>query len=147
MRTSTMLKVPAGLIAAVLAVASLAPVAQAQNSSVADKMNVPFAFEAAGRHFAPGVYTISLYSEQTMMIRGNSNAGIAIIQLANDGHPATRGKAVFTRYGNKYFLSGVWFAENNGHLLCNPSKAERQLQVLPAQPPTAVELALLQTGL
>ena len=59
MRSSMMLKVPAGLIAAVLAVASSAPAAQAQDVGFAAKMNVPFAFQtASGQHFAPGVYTI-----------------------------------------------------------------------------------------
>ena len=54
MRTSTMLKVPAGLIAAVLAVASLAPVAQAQDAGFAAKMKVPFAFQTpTGQHFGP----------------------------------------------------------------------------------------------
>jgi hypothetical protein len=99
MRTLTMSKVPAGLIAAVLAVASLAPAAQAQDqdSGFTAKMNVPFAFEAGlGQHFAPGIYTIRMNGEQTMLIRGMGTSGLALTQLASDGLPATKGKAVFT---------------------------------------------------
>jgi hypothetical protein len=143
-----MLKVPAGLIAAVLAVASLASAAQAQDQDpgFAAKINIPFAFETSmGQHFAPGVYTISMNGEQTMLIRG-ATSGLMITQLANDGLPAVKGKAVFTHYGDKYFLRAVWVAGNNSHLFCGRSKAEHQLQVAAAKTPTAVELALLQTG-
>jgi hypothetical protein len=85
MRTSTMLKVPAGLIAAVLTVASLAPVAQAQNSGFAARVNVPFAFQtSSGQNFAPGVYTIRMNGEHTMVIRGTKTSGMAMTQLAGN---------------------------------------------------------------
>jgi hypothetical protein len=108
MHTSTMLKVLAGFLAAVLAVASLAPVAQAQGSGFAAEMKVPFAFEtASGQRFEPGVYTIRIAGQQTLLIRGKATVGLAMTQLANDGLPATQGKAVFTHYGNQYFLHAV----------------------------------------
>ncbi len=148
MRTLTMLKVPAGLIAAVLAVASLAPAAQAQDLApgFAAKINVPFTFETAlGQHFAPGIYTISMNGENTMLIRGAKTSGLVLTQLADDSLPATKGKAVFTHYGDKYFLRSVSVAGNND-LFCGRSKAERQLEVGAAKTQTTVELALLQTG-
>ena len=108
MRSSMILKVPAGLIAAVLAVASAAPAAQAQGSGFAAKMNVPFAFQtASGQHFAPGVYTIRMNDELSVLIRSNTSSGLVLTQLANDGLPATQGKAVFTHYGDQYFLRTV----------------------------------------
>src|SRR5580704_17044280 len=104
MRTSMMWKVPAGLIATVFAVASLAPVAQAQNSGFAARMKVPFAFQtSSGQNFAPGVYTIRMNGEHTMVIRGAKTSGVAMTQMANDGLPATKGKAVFTHYGDRYY--------------------------------------------
>ncbi len=147
MRTSTMLKVPAGLIAAVLAVASLAPVAQAQSSEFAAEMKVPFAFEtASGQRFEPGVYTIRIAGQQTLLIRGKATVGLAMTQLVNDGLPATQGKAVFTHYGNQYFLHTVSLAGNATHLLCKTSKAERQSQIAAGKTSTAVEVALLREG-
>ncbi len=149
MRTLTMLKVPAGFVAAVLAVASLAPAAQAQgrDPGFAAKMNVPFAFQTAtGQHFNPGIYTIRMNGPQTLLIRGTAGAGLVMTQMAGDGLPAANGKAVFTHYGDKYFLRAVWVAGNNRHLLCATSKAEHQLQVAAAKTPAAVELALLKTG-
>jgi len=145
MRTLT--KVSARLITAVLAVASLAPVAQAQNQTFIAKMNVPFAFEAAsGQHFHPGVYTICINGTQTVLIRGAADSGLAMIQQANEGLTVSQGKAVFTHYGDKYYLHSVSVAGNSTRLLFGRSKAERQLQVAPGILPTAVELALLQTG-
>jgi len=147
MRNPMMLKVPAGLIAAVLAVASLAPAAQAQDAGFVAKMNVPFAFQtASGQHFAPGVYTIRMNGQQSMLIRGNTAAGLVLTQLANDGLPATQGKAVFTHYGNRYFLRAVWVAGDASHLLCKQSKAERESQMVASQASPAVEVALLQAG-
>jgi hypothetical protein len=147
MITVTMLKVPTGLIAAVLAVASLVPVAKAQDLApgFAAKINVPFGFETAtGQNFAPGIYTISMNGEKTIQIRGAKTSGVVLIHLADDSLRATRGNAVFTHYGDKYFLRAVWVSGNNG-LFCGRSKAERELQLSAAKTPPAV-LALLQTG-
>jgi hypothetical protein len=147
MRTSTMLKVPAGLIAAVLTVASLAPVAQAQNSGFAARMKVPFAFQtSSGQTFAHGVYTIRMNGEHTMVIRGTTTSGVAMTQMANDGLPVTKGKAVFTHYGDRYFLRAVWVAGDASHLLCSSSKAERQSQIAAVKTSSPVQVALLQEG-
>lgn len=147
MRTSTMLKVPAGVIAAILTVASLAPVAQAQNSGFAARMNVPFAFQtSSGQNFAPGVYTIRMNGEHTMVIRGTRTSGVAMTQLANDALPAAKGKAVFAHYGDRYYLRAVWVAGDSSHLLCGSSKAERQSQIATVKTSSPVEVALLQEG-
>jgi hypothetical protein len=146
MRTSTILQVPAALIAAVLAAASLAPVAQAQDPEFAAKMNVPFAFHTAtGQTFAPGVYTIRM-NGQVMLIRGKETSGVAITQLADDGLPATQGKAVFTHYGDQYFLHTVSVTGKSSHLLFRTSKAERQSQIAANKPEGTVEVGLLREG-
>jgi hypothetical protein len=145
MRTLT--KVSARLIATVLAAASWAPVALAQSPSFAAKMNVPFAFETAtGQHFGPGVYTIRMEGEHSIIIRGDKTSGLVLTQLADDGLPAQQGKAVFTHYGDKYFLRTVSVAGNASHLICARSKAERQSQIAAGKSATEVELALLGAG-
>jgi hypothetical protein len=147
MRSSMMLKVQAGLIAAVLAAASSAPAAQAQTPGFAAKMTVPFAFQtASGQHYAPGVYTISMNGPQSMLIRGKTTSGLALTQLANDEQPTTQGKAVFTHYGDQYFLRTVWVAGNTSHLICDRSKAERESQIAAGKVSTTVEVALLKAG-
>ena len=147
MRSSMMLKVPAGLIAGVLAVASSAPAAQAQNPGFAAKMNVPFAFQtASGQHFAPGVYTISMNGPQSMVIRNNTTSGLVLAQLANDQQPPAQGKAVFSHYGDQYYLRTVSVAGNSSHLICGKSKAERESQVAAGKTSTTVEVAVLKAG-
>jgi hypothetical protein len=147
MRNSMMLKVPAGLIAAVLAVASSTTAAKAQDAGFAAKMTVPFAFQiASGQHFAPGIYTIRMNGEQSMLIRSNTASGLAMTQLANDGQPATQGKAVFTHYGDRYFLRSVSVPGNSSHLICERSKAERQSQVASNHLSAPVEVATLKAG-
>ena len=144
MRSSMILKVPARLIAAVLAVASLAPVAQAQVSEFAAKMNVPFAFQtASGQHFDPGVYTISI-DGRFMLIRGRGISGLVMTQLADDGQPATRGTAAFTYYAGQYYLHAIWVAGQSSHLICNTLKAERRSRIAAGKTSTTVEVALLR---
>jgi hypothetical protein len=107
----------------------------------------PFAFQtSSGQNFAPGVYTIRMNGEHTMVIRGTKTSGMAMTQLANDSLPATKGKAVFTHYGDRYFLRAVWVAGQGSHLLCSSSKAERQSQIAAVKTSSPVELALLQEG-
>jgi hypothetical protein len=147
MRSSMMLKVPAGLIAAVLAVASSAPAAQAQDAGFAATMNVPFAFQTTlGQHFAPGVYTISMNGPQSVLIRSNTASGLTLVQLANDEQPTTQGKAVFTHYGDQYYLRTVSVAGNTSHLICYKSKAERESQIAAGKARSTVEVALLKAG-
>jgi hypothetical protein len=146
MRTSMLLKVPAGLIAAVLTVASWAPLTQAQDSGFAVRMKVPFAFQtASGQHFAAGAYTIQREG-QFMLIQGAGVSGLALIRVTNDSLPATKGKAVFTQYGDQYFLRGVWVAGKASHLLCNTPKVERRSLIAVGETSTAVEVALLREG-
>jgi hypothetical protein len=141
-------KVSAGLIAAVLAVATVAPVAQAQNQLFAARVNVPFAFEtSSGQHFLPGVYTIRINGSQTMVIRSTTSSGLAMIQSeAYEGRPAPQGKAVFTHYGDRYYLRSVSVAGSSTRLLFGRSKEERETQIANGKNPSTVELALLQAG-
>src|SRR3984957_11056742 len=147
MRSSMMLKVPASVIAAVLAVASSAPAAQAQDPGFAAKMNVPFAFQtASGQHFAPGIYTINMNGPQSIVIRNNTTAGVVLAQLANDQQPPAQGKAVFSHYGDQYFLRTVSVAGNTSHLICGKSKAERESQIAAGKTSATVEVAVLKAG-
>ena len=147
MRSSMTFKIPAGLLAAVLAVASSTTAAKAQDAGFVAKMTVPFAFQiASGQRLAPGIYTIRMNGEHSMLIRSDTASGVAMTQLANDGQPATQGKAVFTRYGDQYFLRSVSVRGNSSHLICDRSKAERQSQIASNHPSAPVEVATLKAG-
>jgi hypothetical protein len=58
----------------------------------------------------------------------------------------TKGKLVFHRYGDKYYLREIWTAQNSNGFECPKSRAEKvsQSESLTAQnpsAPTTVELA------
>src|SRR6202034_2248363 len=118
-------------------------VAQAQNELFASRVNVPFAFEiVSGQQFQPGVYTIRINSMQTMVIRSATSAGLAMIQAqADEGRPSPQGKAVFTHYGDRYYLRSVSVAGTSTRLLFARSKDEQKTQMATRETPSAVELA------
>lgn len=54
-----------------------------------------------------------------------------------------RGKVVFHRYGNRYFLSEVWIGGESTGRVCVQSRAEKRLQIAQNAPvATNTELAL-----
>lgn len=75
---------------------------------------IPFEFVAGDKELSAGSYDVSRMTlgGETVCIRGTENAQSAIrlsspiIQL----EPADKGKLVFHRYGNTYFLAEVWSA-------------------------------------
>jgi len=146
MRTIT--RFSARLLAAALAVASLTPFAQAQGEPYAVKLDVPFAFETElGQHFQPGVYTLSIVNSQNLLIRNGNSNGMAMFQRQdNERVSAPQSKAVFTHYGNKYYLHSVSLPGSSLRLQFGRSKAERQSKVGSGKSFSATELAFLQPG-
>jgi hypothetical protein len=147
MNTPSIWKFRASLIAAFLAVAPLSPALHAQRQQMQVKVNVPFAFESGARHYTAGVYTVRMENQHTMVIQGSSESGLAMAQVADDSQPAKKGKAVFQRHGNQYFLSEIWVAGKSEHLYFPGSKADSKLQIAGnGTAPTEVELAVLETA-
>ncbi len=146
MRTFT--KVSARLIAAVLAFASIATVAEAQEQPHFAQVNVPFAFETAtGQHLQPGLYKISLTGMHSIMLRNATDGALIMIgEEIMDSQPAVQGKAVFTHYGNSYYLRSLTATGSARRFLFGPSKAERKLQVAAGTSAETMELAVLQNG-
>jgi hypothetical protein len=144
----TLKNVTGRLFAAILAVASLASAAQAQHSSFAAKVNVPFAFDtASGQHFQPGIYAIGMNGLQTVQIRGDKSAGLIMVsQAANQGLPIAQGKAVFTHYGDRYYLHSISLTGDSTKFVFATSKVEREQQIASGNTRQTVELALLQAG-
>jgi hypothetical protein len=145
---NTFKTVSARLFAAVLAVTSLASVANAQESSFVARVNVPFAFEtASGKQLSPGVYDISIHGSSTILIRGTNGAAMAMIwSQTSEGLPVSQGKAVFSHYGDKYYLRSISASGSATQLSFAKSKHERQSEVASGNATKTVELALLQTG-
>ena len=134
------------LFASALTATISAVPSHAQTNSPNLSVTVPFGFELGSHHLAPGTYTIARPFENILAVRNRSDSGMNLTRW-EDSKPASAGKVVFHRYGNRYFLREVWPAMSAAHLECSESKQERQVRrsqiavVLAA--PKDVELALL----
>jgi hypothetical protein len=143
MSTLSMLKFRASIFAAVVAFAPLTPAAHAQENGTAVRVNVPFVFQNGSQHFAPGVYTLAMENDHTVVIRGASQSWMALTSIVDNAQPAKRGTAVFHKYGDQYFLSEITVAGKSRYLHLTPSRAECQLR-RGQKKPAGVELSLLQ---
>jgi hypothetical protein len=145
MNTISIRQLSASLLLAFLVVPRFSLPLQAEDRAISAKVNVPFAFDTAAGHFKPGVYTIRPETQHIMSIQGTSNSGFAMTRTEDDGRPAKTGRAVFQKYGEKYFLHEIWLSGNREHLYFFPSKLENQLQIAgnKTAAPIGVELALL----
>jgi hypothetical protein len=143
MSTLSMLKFRASIFAAVVAFAPLSPASQAQDSGMLARVNIPFGFQTDSQHFAPGVYTLEMANDHTLMIHGASQSWMALTSVEDKAQPAKRGTAVFHKYGDHYFLSEITVAGTSRYLHLTPSRTESQMR-RGQKKAAGVELSLLQ---
>jgi hypothetical protein len=142
MTTLSVNKFRAGLFAAIFAAAPLS--SQAQGPGVIVRMNVPFGFETGTRHFAAGVYTIRMENAHALLIRGVSTSGLALASIEDNGVAAKAGKAVFKRYGDRYFLREISLAGISRRLRLPATKEQTQVETAYQNTTSGpVEIALL----
>ena len=139
--------------ALLVAALAFAPLTASLHAQMAERVqvNVPFDFQDGSRTFAAGIYTLSLSSSNHILtIQGRDNSGLAMSMVEDSGRTAPKtGKVVFNRYGDKYFLSQVWEANQSAHTVCIKTNAEikaqkAQSQIASTRPATpTVEIAAL----
>jgi hypothetical protein len=108
------------------------------------RVNVPFAFHNGSQRMPAGVYAVKIESTHLILLRGDSKSGY-VNTNPQIGKPAAKGKLVFERYGDQYFLREVWAANSETGQKCVKSKLEREVEIAQskaAQP--SAELALNQ---
>lgn len=136
------------LLSCALAIGVLAsaPAAAAQSSTTTVKVDVPFAFRTASQMMPAGIYRIDLLSDHTILLRGAGShaATFVMVHAATASKAPSKGAVVFDRYGNNYYLHQIWTPGDDSGRECSKSKAEKEtLQAQNSQPPTLVEVALL----
>jgi hypothetical protein len=147
MSTLSMLKFRASIFAAVLTLAPFSPASHAQDGGTVAQVNVPFAFNTASQHYAPGMYRIHMQNEYTLLIQGASESHLAIVRTEDNSQTVKTGKAVFHKYGDQYFLSEITVQGTNRHVYLTPSKREREERIAQnKKAPAGVELSLLQNA-
>jgi hypothetical protein len=141
-------KLHSSLLMGVLAIGALASASHAVAQGTAVQVNVPFAFQNGSQHLPAGTYRIDLNSEHVMMLRGTTPdaAGFAITNPEQRSSSIDKGKVVFHRYGDHYYLRAVWIPGSDIGRKCVMSTAEkREKQLQFAQnstTPSNVEIAL-----
>ena len=104
MKTNYMKKTWMHFTLAVSLLGALATVAHAEGFSV----EVPFAFEAAGRSFPAGTYTVDSVASGVLVIRGLTSAGSAAIMVSPSSYSASaKTSLVFERNASVPVLSTV----------------------------------------
>ena len=141
------------LRSALLATLALTPLTASLHAQTAERVqvNVPFAFQNGSQVLPAGTYTLTMQSNQILLINGVDTGGLAISRKEDTGRTSEQGKVIFHRYGEKYFLSEVWRGGEAIHTVCTKSTAEIKAAKMEKQSelaatriaPTNVELALL----
>ena len=121
---------------AIVAALSLATAAISADAQVSTKQsaNIPFEFVVGNNEMAAGQCHIERLPTGGLAIRIRDAKGNSTTRLTSPIVRTTapdKGKLVFHRYGNSYFLAEVWRAgDNNGRQLVKSSlekNAEREL--------------------
>jgi thymidylate kinase len=94
------------------------------------------------RHMPAGTYDITS-GQSTLLVRGedNGSASFAIAISAYAGKTQEQAKLVFKRYGDRYFLSQVWYPGTDQGRQLQVSKVERELAMNSAKPEIVTLLA------
>jgi hypothetical protein len=132
------------LVACALTMGSFASTqsAAAQSKEAVASVTIPFAFQNGDQHMPAGVYRIDRPSSAILQLRSPHANGYALIHPALVSKAPERGKLVFARYGNKYYLRQVWTAGSREGIECPKSRSEKEtLQAVNKEPPSSVQLA------
>ena len=145
-------KLQSSLFIGVLAIGAFASASPAVAQEPAVQVTVPFAFQNGSQLLPAGTYRIDLNSQHVMILRGTAPdaAGVAMTLPEQRSKEIAKGKVVFQRYGDHYYIHEVWLPNSTEGRECITSRAEkRDKQLQLAQNTTApsnVELALNVVG-
>jgi hypothetical protein len=115
----------------VLAILSVSSI-QAQSGNV-QTANIPFAFMVGNKTFPAGLYSVTRINPQSdkaaLLIKSadGSTGKVVLTMPIQAGHALETAKLVFSRYGDRYFLSEVWTPANATGLEIQKSRSERTL--------------------
>lgn len=100
-------------------------------------VNIPFDFTVCRQQLPAGKYSlqpITSASGLTVLVKSEDNRSAEIVctHAVQSAERPARGKLIFNRYGDQYFLSEMWFpGEKIGNQLVKSEREEALLQGLP----------------
>jgi hypothetical protein len=145
-----------GLTMSLLIAIALVTAVNSANGQASRRLvaNIPFEFQVGDTSLAAGEYDVRAMTPmgETLRIRNTENQGSAM-RLSNAVTQLNineKGKLVFHRYGNQYFLAEVWTpGERTGRKLTKSTgekAVEREIAAIPSKtaPHERIELALVR---
>lgn len=102
--------------------------ASAEAQTLQLKASIPFEFQVGKVRMPAGTYTMFHDNNVLRIVKsGHTHAVLAIANKNSLATPAAHSRLRFNRYGNEYFLSGVWQRGVQTGLSFAPGKREREL--------------------
>lgn len=95
------------------------------------KGKIPFAFSVGNQTLGAGDYTIKTPARGSVIVIRCKDCREVTNVITNDAlarQDVTQTKFVFRRYGNQYFLAGIWIAGESYGRELSPSRTERELR-------------------
>ena len=94
---------------------------------------IPFAFHVHDVQLPAGSYTVEEFNTTGTVLITNNETGKAILTLApaNRSGYTDESKLVFNKYGDRYFLSELWFAGKSATDCVSMGKLEREVSSAP----------------
>ena len=91
--------------------------------------DIPFAFRVQDTELPQGTYVVAEMNVNGVLQIRNEDTGAAILVMAPARKLGTPGdpKLVFNRYGDRYFLSQVWFAGDDTGRTLNMGRLEKEI--------------------
>lgn len=139
---------PRVLFTCALAFGALAGADHAVAQSRSMTAEVPFAFQDGSHMFPAGRYLIRCGPNNMISVESTTGDSLAINMTIGElrGQATDRGKLIFHKYGDEYFLSDVWLARSESGRKLLPSRAEKELRGSPSKRPAAGTQIALNVG-
>ena len=89
---------------------------------------VPFSFRIADRVLPPGNYTLTAHSNGlTQLWNTDSQQGMVFLTHSEMQGPQSDAKLVFNCYGDRYFLSQIWFGSSDSGRILAKGRLEKEI--------------------
>jgi hypothetical protein len=113
----------------------------------APAFKVPFDFTVGNQVFPAGTYQVSYYPTKNAILIRSQDERFHAFTTTHPADPSTSGgKAIFTKYGNRYFLHEVLCSDVSMNVEIPKSRLEKQARIQEAQLPHIETVAALRNG-
>jgi hypothetical protein len=98
-----------GLLLAVTFLFSVAATTASAQLESRTTVDIPFAFVVGSKSMPAGVYSVERRTQKVLTLRSADGKDAAMLQtvLVDNGSAVKRGRLIFNKYGDEYFLSTV----------------------------------------